>query len=89
MPKLTPYTQIVEEFDEAFLDSSGDWHKADPLQVKNFLLIALKNRDEEWRKMIDGVKKFDAGGFSGTSLTFNEMAYNQAIYDIIKASHEK
>lgn len=92
MPHLHPIKEIVDEVIEKqtrINRVNGFNLGSNAIQIHvNELHIALKQRDEEWQQMIEGMKKKDYGGFSGTSLTFEEIGYNQALDDLIKISKE-
>jgi hypothetical protein len=46
----TPQSTWEERFKESFLDTDGDWHKADPLQVLHFIRTEIQKAEERGRE---------------------------------------
>lgn len=86
--------EIIEEFDYCFKPEIGsqrtdvDRH----LSRKIFLESALKQRDEEWEKMIDSIRKRHvitcAYSLIGDDCDCGIYGHNEALNDLIKISKE-
>lgn len=96
MPHLRPIKEIVDEVIEKqkrINRVNGFNLGSDATQIHiNELHIALKQRDEEWEKMIDSIRKRHvitcAYSLIGDDCDCGIYGHNEALNDLIKISKE-